>query len=115
MAVLYLAEGPELPPWEWLKARFAAPEINEPARRALLAGHAADGAAEVGPVVCACFEVGLKAIQGLIATRRAASPAEIGRYLRAGTNCGSCLPELKRILATTAPEDSRLNEDRNAL
>jgi assimilatory nitrate reductase catalytic subunit len=26
------------------------------------------------------------------------SPEQIGQRLRAGTNCGSCLPELKTIL-----------------
>jgi assimilatory nitrate reductase catalytic subunit len=28
----------------------------------------------------------------------ATSVGDIGRTLRAGTNCGSCLPELKRII-----------------
>ena len=31
----------------------------------------------------------------------AATVEEIGKLLRAGTNCGSCVPELKRIIATT--------------
>jgi NAD(P)H-nitrite reductase large subunit len=29
---------------------------------------------------------------------------EIGKALRAGTNCGSCLPELKRIVQRSAQE-----------
>jgi assimilatory nitrate reductase catalytic subunit len=33
-----------------------------------------------------------------IATREAANVEDIGRALKAGTNCGSCLPELKRIV-----------------
>ena len=33
-----------------------------------------------------------------LASGAAASVEEIGVALRAGTNCGSCLPELKRIV-----------------
>jgi bacterioferritin-associated ferredoxin len=31
----------------------------------------------------------------------ARSAAEIGVQLKAGTNCGSCIPELKRLIAQT--------------
>jgi assimilatory nitrate reductase catalytic subunit len=48
-------------------------------------------------VVCACFGVSLEAVRQ--ATRGgAANVTEIGGALRAGTNCGSCLPELRRIV-----------------
>jgi bacterioferritin-associated ferredoxin len=30
------------------------------------------------------------------------SVAEIGLHLQAGTNCGSCIPELKKLLRETA-------------
>ena len=49
-------------------------------------------------MVCACFAVGLRTLQEAIRDRRLASVAEIGAVLRAGTNCGSCVPELKEIL-----------------
>ena len=39
------------------------------------------------------------AIRHAVATQRLRSTAEIGAALRAGTNCGSCLPELQQILA----------------
>jgi assimilatory nitrate reductase catalytic subunit len=29
------------------------------------------------------------------------TPAEIGAKLKAGTNCGSCIPEMKRLIAET--------------
>jgi assimilatory nitrate reductase catalytic subunit len=38
-------------------------------------------------------------IRAALASRAAGSVEEIGKALRAGTNCGSCLPELKRIIA----------------
>jgi assimilatory nitrate reductase catalytic subunit len=48
-------------------------------------------------VVCACFGVGRDAVRSAI-NGGATSVGDIGRVLRAGTNCGSCLPELKRII-----------------
>jgi assimilatory nitrate reductase catalytic subunit len=49
-------------------------------------------------IVCACFQVGLDAVRQAIKSGGATSVGDIGRTLRAGTNCGSCLPELKRII-----------------
>jgi assimilatory nitrate reductase catalytic subunit len=50
------------------------------------------------PIVCACHQVGLDAVRRIINRGEAKRLEDIGRALRAGTNCGSCLPELKRIL-----------------
>jgi len=41
----------------------------------------------------------LKLIREALTTGTATDVAGIGKALRAGTNCGSCLPELKRIVA----------------
>ena len=35
----------------------------------------------------------------------ARSAAEIGLKLKAGTNCGSCIPELKRLIAQSGTSD----------
>jgi NAD(P)H-nitrite reductase large subunit len=48
--------------------------------------------------VCACFAVGRATILEAIEAAKLTSAAEIGTALRAGTNCGSCLPELAAIL-----------------
>jgi len=56
------------------------------------------GIAQSGAVICACFGVGLSAIQEALASRQAANVAEIGLALRAGTKCGTCLPELRSIV-----------------
>jgi assimilatory nitrate reductase catalytic subunit len=57
-----------------------------------------DHIGETEPVICACFQVGLERIRKAIACGAATTVVEIGATLRAGTNCGSCLPELKRII-----------------
>ena len=56
------------------------------------------GIVESGPVICACFGTGLAAIHEALASRQAANVAEIGLSLRAGTKCGTCLPELRSIV-----------------
>jgi assimilatory nitrate reductase catalytic subunit len=50
--------------------------------------------------VCSCFSVTEATIRAAIAEMGLTSAAEIGAVLRAGTNCGSCVPELKKILAS---------------
>jgi assimilatory nitrate reductase catalytic subunit len=60
--------------------------------------------ADPGPIVCACFAVGLRTLHRAIADRRVTSVAEIGAALRAGTNCGSCIPELNAILRAAQAE-----------
>jgi assimilatory nitrate reductase catalytic subunit len=54
---------------------------------------------ETAAVVCACFQVGIDAVRNAVACGESRSVEDIGRKLGAGTNCGSCLPELKRIVA----------------
>ncbi|MBI3517525.1 MAG: molybdopterin-dependent oxidoreductase [Proteobacteria bacterium] len=98
-ACLFLARSAAaLPPQEWLVplGGGVAPEM----RTGLLAGLPASAVAagHPGATVCACFGVGIRTLQRAIATRRLASIAEIGSVLRAGTNCGSCIPELRAIL-----------------
>jgi assimilatory nitrate reductase catalytic subunit len=77
----------------------------------LLSGRSSEGMASAGPIVCACFGVGRATICDAIAAG-ARSASEIGARLKAGTNCGSCIPELKRLIAQTTVADaepSRLN------
>ena len=52
-----------------------------------------------GPIVCACFGVGLNTLREAIHSGAAISVEAIGQALRAGTNCGSCLPELRKLVA----------------
>jgi assimilatory nitrate reductase catalytic subunit len=49
--------------------------------------------------VCACFGVGRERILSAIRRDRLETPQAIGAKLQAGTNCGSCVPELKALIA----------------
>jgi assimilatory nitrate reductase catalytic subunit len=99
-ACLFIGPTDDALDWDAVKVAFAAETISDEQRRLLLSGKSADGVASDGPVVCACFGVGRNAICGAIA-EGSKTVAEIGTKLKAGTNCGSCIPELKRLIAQT--------------
>ena len=95
---IYLDTRPELPERSFLARLFALPRIDPATRASLLAGRALEGA-DPGPLVCSCFGVGRNAIAACARELgRAATPATIGKRLKCGTNCGSCLPEIQAIL-----------------
>ncbi|HEX7792594.1 MAG TPA: molybdopterin-dependent oxidoreductase, partial [Afipia sp.] len=96
-ACLFIGPATDAPEWDAVKAAFAAETISDEQRRMLLSGKSADGAAGDGPIVCTCFGVGRNTICGAIG-EGARTAAEIGAKLKAGTNCGSCIPELKRLI-----------------
>jgi assimilatory nitrate reductase catalytic subunit len=98
---LFVGPAHDAGDWDVVKSLFAADSLSDDQRRLLLSGRSTEGVASIGPVVCACFGVGRATICDAIAGG-ARSAAEIGAKLKAGTNCGSCIPELKRLIAQTA-------------
>jgi assimilatory nitrate reductase catalytic subunit len=99
---LFVGPAHRPPPWDVARSLFESGAVAAAARRIVFAGRSADAAAEAGPLICVCFGVRLAAIRDAMAAGRAASVADIGRMLRAGTNCGSCLPELRDIVERVA-------------
>jgi assimilatory nitrate reductase catalytic subunit len=98
MGCLFLGKAGSAPRWDSVKAAFESEALSEPERRAILSAKSTKGIPDPGPLICACFGVGLNVIRAALASGGAASVEQIGVALRAGTNCGSCLPELKRIV-----------------
>lgn len=98
-ACLFVAPTHELPPRGWLAGLFAQPELGPAERASLLAGRPGGGQRDCGRIVCACFGVGLNTLTTVIRERRLATPEAIGQTLKAGTNCGSCVPELRQLIA----------------
>jgi assimilatory nitrate reductase catalytic subunit len=96
---LFIGSASAMPQLEAVKTLFGARTLNEVQRRAILSGKSIDGMPDPGPLICACFGVGLNTIRHALENGGAVSIDDIGAVLRAGTNCGSCLPELKRIVA----------------
>ena len=109
-ACLFIGPARDAGDWNVVKSLFALETLNDDQRRMLLSGKSSEGLASAGPIVCACFGVGRTTICDTIAGG-ARSAAEIGTQLKAGTNCGSCIPELKRLIAQTGvtePEQRQL-------
>ncbi|MEH2478911.1 assimilatory nitrate reductase catalytic subunit [Nitrobacteraceae bacterium AZCC 2146] len=108
-ACLFIGPAQDGIDWDAVKALFAADALSDEQRRMLLSGKSADGHAGAGPIVCACFGIGRNTICDAIAAG-AGSAAAIGAQLKAGTNCGSCIPELKRLIAqaeVSAPDEQQ--------
>jgi assimilatory nitrate reductase catalytic subunit len=104
-ACLFIAAKASALPSRDALAALLGTRVDPDARVFVLAGAPAGAALEAaGKTICACFGVGLSTLHGAIAQRRLTSVAEIGAVLRAGTNCGSCIPELKAILSDVYTE-----------
>jgi assimilatory nitrate reductase catalytic subunit len=104
---LFVGPARDAGDWNVVKGLFAADALTPDQRRMLLSGKSIDGLADAGPVVCACFGVGRGTICGAIAAG-ANSATAIGAQLKAGTNCGSCIPELKRLIAQAGADKPQL-------
>jgi len=98
-ACLFLARESAHLPAEPAITGLIGRTIPDTFRARLLAGRGMDGPASAeGPTICACFGVPRDAIRHAIVTHGLRDVAAIGAHLRAGTNCGSCIPELEEIL-----------------
>ncbi|HEY3032710.1 MAG TPA: molybdopterin-dependent oxidoreductase, partial [Bradyrhizobium sp.] len=95
---LFIGPARDAGDWDVVKSMFALDALSEDQRRMLLSGKSSDGLESRGPIVCACFGVGRTTICDAIAAG-ARTVSEIGVQLKAGTNCGSCIPEMKRLIA----------------
>ncbi|MFO1027818.1 MAG: molybdopterin-dependent oxidoreductase [Acetobacteraceae bacterium] len=97
-ACLFLArDAANLPSDAAVTAMLGAP-VPDSARATILSGRLYDATAAEGPRVCACFGITRDAVRHAVATHNLHSVRAIGDMLRAGTNCGSCIPELEEIL-----------------
>lgn len=96
---VFISPRTDLPSRMWLSNLFAKKRINDADRAALLNGGPTAASEDPGPLVCSCFGVGRNTLCKAIAQDQLKTPQEVGRKLKAGTNCGSCLPEIRQLLA----------------
>jgi assimilatory nitrate reductase catalytic subunit len=104
--VLFTTTTGALPPRDWLAELFAAKALSAQDRIALLIGRAPGRAVESGPMVCACRGVRAERIAGAV-REGALSVEAVGEATGAGANCGSCRPEIARILSTLENREVR--------
>ena len=76
-------------------------------------GDAADGGEWRGGEICACFGGSCAAVEKAIADG-AASLDAVGAVTRAGTNCGSCRPEIRALVRAARPRKAASKAARKA-
>ncbi|EJM96404.1 nitrate reductase [Herbaspirillum sp. YR522] len=101
---LFLSSRPDLPSRAWLASLFAKPRLDEADRVGLLVGQPIDKGADAGPTVCSCFGVGRDTICEAIRSKGLAQVSQVTACLKAGGNCGSCVPEIKKLLVEVRAE-----------
>jgi assimilatory nitrate reductase catalytic subunit len=95
--VIFIAADHHLPERSWLSMLCAKAELTKAERMALLTGSPPVGGADVGAILCACFNVGEKTMLAAIKEKGLTTHQQVGQCLKAGTNCGSCIPEIKAL------------------
>jgi assimilatory nitrate reductase catalytic subunit len=96
-AALSLGEGPEMP----LRLELACAGDPDPqalaALEQLFGGPPGTDAAAFERSICACFKVDESEVRAAVAA--GATLPVLQKVLKCGTNCGSCVPELRRLIA----------------
>ncbi len=96
-AVQSLGSREQGPSWTALEAAWRQVELDDASRKWLLVGRSTS--VDLGPTICACYGVQQKTIE-LAIHDGLNSPELIGAKLKAGTKCGSCIPEMRRLIVT---------------
>ena len=99
---LYIARQPVEAARSWLCEQFADPQANP---SLLLAGRPPRLGKDPGKKICVCFNVGANTIAEAIETGGLTNADAVGKATAAGTGCGSCKPEIERLLVE-APTQS---------
>jgi len=100
IASLYIAPKALLPDRDWVASLFKRERLSAMHRKALLAGQPMSMANNEGPLVCSCFKVGKNRIIETIKTKNITDEKQVTACLKAGGNCGSCLPEIRGLIKT---------------
>jgi assimilatory nitrate reductase catalytic subunit len=101
IGALFIAPAPIAVSRSWTADQLGANWSDPKDRLRFLAGRGAGETPDPGAIVCACFEVGLNQIIDAVGARGCATVDAVGSDLGAGTNCGTCRIEIKRIIDET--------------
>ena len=98
LVVVFNAEqGHSLPAESRWAESLLGLELDDNQRYAILAGNEGSGAMDEGAIICSCFQIGENTIKQAIAGGCVSAEA-LGKQLKCGTNCGSCIPELNTLI-----------------
>ncbi|WP_168407886.1 nitrate reductase [Acinetobacter indicus] len=105
IASLYIAPKALLPDRDWVASLFKRERLSATHRKALLAGQAMSVQNNEGPLVCSCFKVGKNRIIQTIREQQLSHEKQVTACLKAGGNCGSCLPEIRGLIKACQVEE----------
>jgi assimilatory nitrate reductase catalytic subunit len=103
-ACLFVSQRQDLPARAWLAQMFGKDGLSPQDRIGLLSGRAREAGADPGPTVCSCFGVGRNTIRIAIEQHGLKDAAAVTACTKAGGNCGSCVPEIRALLAESQAE-----------
>ncbi len=104
IASLYIAPPDLLPDRDWVASLFKRERLSALHRKALLAGMPMSATNNDGPLVCSCFKVGKNKIIEAIKAQNITHEKQVTACLKAGGNCGSCLPEIRGLIKACQQE-----------
>jgi assimilatory nitrate reductase catalytic subunit len=103
-ACLFVSQRQDLPARAWLAQMFGKDELTPQDRAGLLSGRAREAGVDAGPTVCSCFGVGRNTIRIAVEQHGLKDAAGVTACVKAGGNCGSCVPEIRALLAEVQAE-----------
>ena len=95
---VFIGTDYRLPPRDWLIDLFSRDKVDRQDRMRVLSGMPGKDQSDAGKIICSCFGVGRNTICNKIKEMHLTTPEQIGEQLQAGTNCGSCIPELRDLI-----------------
>ncbi len=107
VGAMFLDRAPLSVARSWVAGLTGAQMPDRRERLRVLAGRPASGGVDTGAIVCACLEVGINQILRTITQAGCHTVAAVGAACGAGTNCGSCRPEIGKLIEERATSNAR--------
>jgi assimilatory nitrate reductase catalytic subunit len=104
VACVFVSPRPDLPERAWLASLFGHEQVGDADRAGVLAGRPLRQGADAGATVCSCFGVGKNTICNAIREGDLTTSAQVTACVKAGGNCGSCVPEIRQLIALVRAE-----------
>jgi assimilatory nitrate reductase catalytic subunit len=101
--VFFVSPTPVAAARAWLCEQFGD---HEAIPLGLLAGQPPNACRDPGRKICICMNVGANTILDAIREKTLTNAAAVAEATGAGTGCGSCKPEIERLLNQSAPAGS---------
>ncbi|TRL39220.1 nitrate reductase [Rhizobium straminoryzae] len=97
LALLFVSDEPVAVSRPWAAGQLAEPHPDRRMRTRLIAGRPPADQPDKGAILCSCMGIGVNEIAAA-AEGGCSSVQAVGAQTGAGTNCGSCRPEIRKIL-----------------